>query len=311
MRHPLRYIFYYITLTILVSSCNDDVFISPMEITSDHDEISSGQSTVIRTNIYDVTEVWADFMLKTTDAAGNAHYKYLLSTDISSSTAEVENKAFSATMSFDRNKGRLNLAVDRNYYSDTIIANITFTSSISTLSKAIRIIPSSYLVPGPISYYTDTYVMTKTTSVKHGTTYINNMDKPWVITIVDETSIPALYRFSPLDQELNDALDRAEFEVPAVISTDQGVEVTDIPIKYTTYNTQLPGIGLPAEKYTLTLQPHESKTVKLWVEYECYEIPYSLQCTDSAEGTIIDIDGKYILQHPVSYQITIESTPDE
>lgn len=309
------YCFIFTLIALVCVSCNNDVFIDKMSLTTDSDIIrwDGGKSTItINGQPIDgaTLSLWRKvdgniFVME--DVPIDCHIS------MSSPNVTLKNSLFAISLSLSETRNNLTLDVAHNYYPDTIFIRVRMQSEYESGETLITVMPSPGFDHGEISYTLDSWEVCDRRYVATAYGVINGSDKPYNHKIFSkgQTVTTRFGWFRPWDIELSENIfgRNTDFTVPTVnydnIRFDHSPDGQ--PLQYSTVQQIIDVEPLICnEDKTIEVPPFSTLHVRVWVEAEEHGFMYKFPAINPATGDTIMIEGKYWISVPEKFEIEIE-----
>lgn len=303
-------------ISLVCVSCNDDVFIDKMSLTTDTDIIrwDGGKSTItINGQPIDgaTLSLWRKvdgkiFVMK--DIPVDCHIS------MSSPNVTLKNSLFAIGLSLSETRNNLTLDVAHNYYPDTIFIRARMQSEYESGETQIIVMPSPGFAHGEIDYTLDCWEVRDRRYIATAYGVINGTDKPYnhKIFTKGQTVTTRFGWFRPFDVELSENIfgRNTDFTVPTVnydnIRFDHRPDGQ--PLLYSTSVQPIDVNPLICnEDKTIELPPFSTLHIRVWVEAEEHGFQYKLPAINPATGDTIMIEGTYWISVPEKFEIEIEN----
>lgn len=311
-----QHIITFFALTVCLASCNDEVFVEPIEVsplteTIDH----TGGAAHFKAN-QKIVSTWM-LVYRWVNGRAQALGDDGIQFSLYDSSPELRITNDLCDLTFDISKGdELTITSGYNLFADTIYMNLEIIGEYESTERGVRLLPQPGFGHGKISYDLDCWEYKEQTDTLMIAQIGGASDHDATLTLHRKGEVAARRseQFKPWDKLLSDNIfGRDSFKVEGVRYNPSmwSPELSGEMISYTSavkhFDTEP---LLYDEDVTVTVSANSWAKVRLIIKGEYYGIGYRLPAISTIAG--VDdktIDGVYWLSVPVSYSIETETGP--
>lgn len=301
-----------LSLLPMLGACNDDIFIDDMELSVDNQLVdwTGGPATIT------VSGQNFDSVILTMGRKVDGKFEELAEIPLNFVMSEAntddtfQNVLFSCRAKLDLPSNRLTFEVAHNYYPDTVFIGARVFSEYDNRDEVVAVLPSPGFEHGKISYILYSWMNEEKREAASFYAVINSSDRPYTHTVLRRGQKVAgrMGWFEAYNKLLSDnifGLDK--LELPTVkYDADRYMHSADgQPLVYSSEKQAIDGYDLLCDKdEVIEIAPNSVCHITIWVQTEGQGFQYSLPAYNPLDKSdVIDIQGKYWVSVPLSYQI--------
>ena len=307
--------FICLTACVILTACNDDVFIDKLDISTDRNVIAwDGGESAIAINGHAIDGAILTFY-RIVDGKVYGMDDIPMDFTISRQLPEavLKNHLFDLRLAMSEQGNCLKFDLNHNYYPDTVYIRARMQSEYESGETFIKVMPSPGFKHGDISYTLDSWSTRDRTYIAKAYGIINKSDETVNHIIYSKGQVvrPRYGFFAPWDVGLSENIfgRDADFKVPTVNfdkhyynHTADGEAISYLSVMQAFYANPL----ICDEECSVEIPPNSTRHIIVRVKSKEQGFNYVLPAINPATNDTIFVDGVYWISEGEEFSISVE-----